>query len=161
MKTSVRSPRDFWAGVMFVGFGALFAGISFGYPLGTPARMGAGLFPFCLGLLLASLGIVIVLASLRMEGRKLGTIRWAPVLWVLAPIAFFGFMLKLTGVLVAGTALVVGSSLGSGEFKLKETLVLATVLVAFCAAVFVGALKLAIPLCPGLNFFAQFPLCNL
>jgi hypothetical protein len=38
--------------------------------------------------------------------------------------------------------------MGSEEFQVKRTLILALCLVTFCAFVFVGGLKLPIPLCP-------------
>ncbi len=80
---------------------------------------------------------------------------------MLGSVCVFGVMLKLTGVLFAGMAVVVGSSMGSGEFKLREVLWLAIGLTVFCAAVFVGGLKLPIPMCPGFEFFEQFSLCRI
>jgi putative tricarboxylic transport membrane protein len=85
---------------------------------------------------------------------------WIPLFWVLSSICLFGVLLKLTGVLAAGVGLVVGASLGSGEFRLKEVLILAIALTVFCAAVFVGGLKLPIPMCPGFEYFEQFSLCR-
>lgn len=161
MKHLIKNPRDFWAGVMFAGIGALFAGIAFTYKLGTAARMGPGFFPFYLGLLLVVLGGAVVYFSLREEGHKVDKFHWIPLFWVLGSICLFGVLLKVTGVLVAGLGVVIGSSLGSGEFKLKEILWLAIGLTVFCAAVFVGGLKLPIPMCPGYDYFEQFSLCRI
>jgi hypothetical protein len=162
MKHRIRNHHDFWTGVMFSGVGSLFAGIAYNYKLGTAARMGPGYFPFYLGLLLAGIGIAVILLSLRGTARaeKVDKFHWKPLFWVLGSICVFGVMLKLTGVLFAGVALVIGSSLGSGEFKLREVLWLAIGLSIFCAAVFVGGLKLPIPMCPGFEFFEQFALCR-
>lgn len=160
MKHLITNPRDFWAGVMFVGVGAMFAGIAYTYKLGTAARMGPGFFPFYLGLILLGIGVFILLASLKTKGEKIDKFHWIPIFWVLASICVFGVMLKLTGVLFAGVALVVGSSLGSGEFKTREVAWLAIGLSIFCAAAFVGGLKLPIPMCPGFEFFEQFSLCR-
>ncbi|MBK6982780.1 MAG: tripartite tricarboxylate transporter TctB family protein [Betaproteobacteria bacterium] len=161
MKLAIGNSRDFWSGVMFAAAGSLFTGIAVTYKLGTAARMGPGYFPFYLGLLLTVLGIAIAVVSLKGEGPSGDTFHWAPLFWVLASIALFGVMLKLTGVLFAGMALVIGSSLGSGEFKLREVLWLALGLTVFCAAVFVGGLKLPIPMCPGFEAFEQFRLCRI
>jgi hypothetical protein len=160
MKHLVTNPRDFWAGVMFTGVGALFAGIAFTYKLGTAARMGPGFFPFYLGLLLLGLGVFIIIVSFKTKGEEIDKFHWIPLFWVLASICVFGIMLKLTGVLFAGVALVVGSSLGSGEFKTREIVWLSIGLSVFCAATFVGGLKLPIPMCPGFEFFEQFSLCR-
>jgi len=50
--------------------------------------------------------------------------------------------------------------IGSGEFKAREIVFLAIGLTIFCAAVFVGGLKLPIPMCPGFEYFEQFALCR-
>jgi drug/metabolite transporter (DMT)-like permease len=163
MKHLVKTPRDFWSGVMFAVVGALFAGIAYNYKLGTAARMGPGFFPFFLGLILLGIGIAVIVFSLRgtTRGEAVDKFHWIPLFWVLGSICLFGVMLKLTGVLFAGVALVVGSSLGSGEFKAKEIAILAVGLSVFCAAVFVGGLKLPIPMCPGFEFFEQYALCRI
>ena len=115
-----------------------------------------------LGLVLMVIGVLVIAASLKGEAREKGVdkFHWGPLFWVLGSIVVFGLMLKLTGVLFAGVALVIGASLGSGEFRLKEIVLLALGLSVFCAAVFVGGLKLPIPMCPGFDFFEQFALCR-
>ncbi|MBL0143041.1 MAG: tripartite tricarboxylate transporter TctB family protein [Betaproteobacteria bacterium] len=161
MKHLIKRPRDFWSGVMFAGVGSLFAGIGYTYKLGTAARMGPGFFPFYLGLMLVFVGVLILLASLRgAEGHKVDKFHWGPLFWVLSSICVFGVLLKLTGALVGGVALVFGASLGSGEFKMREVVWLAIGLSIFCAVIFVGGLKLPIPMCPGFEFFEQFSLCR-
>jgi hypothetical protein len=162
MKHLVKSPRDFWSGVMFAGVGATFAGIAYNYKLGTAARMGPGFFPFFLGLILLGIGIAVIVVSLRgaSRGSAVDKFHWGPLFWVLGSICLFGVMLKLTGVLFAGVALVLGSSFGSGEFRMKEIVWLSIGLSVFCAAVFVGGLKLPIPMCPGFEYFEQFALCR-
>jgi drug/metabolite transporter (DMT)-like permease len=124
--------------------------------------MGPGFFPFALGVLLAALGAAILVSALRDKNKGPGVERfhWGPVFWVLMPIVVFGFLLKILGMLVMGLFVVVVSSLGSHEFKLRPVLFLAVGLVAFCAVVFVGGLKLPIPLCPALEIFDQIALCR-
>jgi membrane protease YdiL (CAAX protease family) len=162
MKHLIKNPRDFWAGVMFCSVGAVFAGVALTYKLGTAARMGPGFFPFFLGIILAILGVAIALSALKTKNKGPGVdkFHWGPILWVLGSICLFGVMLKVTGVLFAGIFLVIGASLGSEEFKLRDVLLLAVGLTVFCAAVFVGGLKLPIPMCPGFEFFEQFSLCR-
>lgn len=55
----VRNGKDFWAGLMFVGFGLGFMLVAFNYPMGSAVRMGPAYFPTALGGLLAVLGAVI------------------------------------------------------------------------------------------------------
>ena len=57
----IRSPKDFWAGLMFTGFGLGFMLVSFNYPMGSAVRMGPAYFPTVLGGMLAILGAVVFL----------------------------------------------------------------------------------------------------
>jgi len=52
----IRNGKDFWAGLMFFGFGICFMLIALNYPMGSAVRMGPAYFPTVLGGLLALLG---------------------------------------------------------------------------------------------------------
>ena len=64
----IKSPKDFWSGVMFIGSGLFFAlwAMEF-YQMGTAVRMGPAYFPTVLGFLLVVLGAIVLLQSLTME----------------------------------------------------------------------------------------------
>jgi hypothetical protein len=164
--------KDFWGGVLFAVIGLIFAviargvpGLSFlpGYSMGTPARMGPGFFPFYLGALLFLIGLGIAINGVRgkeAEGSTVDRFHWRPIFFVLFFVVMFGILLKVIGMLAAGLMLVIGASLGSHEFKLKPVLILGVVLVIFCAFVFVGGLKLPIPLCPDIESLQQIKICR-
>ncbi|MCJ7838198.1 MAG: hypothetical protein MUP61_03145 [Burkholderiales bacterium] len=59
----VKNGKDFWAGLMFAGFGLGFMLISFNYPMGSAVRMGPAYFPSVLGGLLAVLGGIVFLRA--------------------------------------------------------------------------------------------------
>src|SRR5690349_14041851 len=153
-------PKNFWGGVLFIALGLTFAiiargipGVSFlpGYSMGTPARMGPGFFPFYLGAILTILGAIIASTGFKVHEADPGIVErfhWKPIFWVLASIVAFGLLLKIIGMLAAGLLLVIGASIGSHDFKLKNVVILGICLVIFCALVFVVGLKLPIPLCP-------------
>ncbi len=155
--------KDFWGGTLFAVVGLLFAviarglpGLPFmpGYSMGTPARMGPGFFPFYLGAILFVLGAAIAVAGVRGKPGPEGEVEkfhWGPILYVLGSVVMFGLLLKPIGMLLAGLLLVIGASLGSHEFKLKPVVILGLILTTFCAFVFVGGLKLPIPLCPDIE----------
>lgn len=164
MKALIKNPRNFWAGVMFIVFGCLFAGVALtSYKMGTAARMGPGYFPFVLGSMLAILGFIIMLTSFsaRNKGPGVDKFYWRPVFWVLGSIVLFGLLLKIVGALLAGILVVVLSGFGSQEFKLRDMLILGVGLTAFCAAVFVWGLGLPIPLCPAVDALQQLKLCRI
>ncbi len=55
----IRNGRDFWAGLMFMGFGLWFMVVSQNYPMGSAVRMGPAYFPTVLGGMLAVLGAMV------------------------------------------------------------------------------------------------------
>jgi len=168
-------PKDFWGGVMFAVIGLLFAVIAYGvkiggtvlipgYAMGIPARMGPAFFPFWLGLILFTLGLIIAVGGFRHVGKEpehFPVFHWKPILYVLGAVVMFGIILKWVGMLLAGILLVLVASMGSSEFSLKRSVVLAIVLVIFCALVFVFGLKLPIPLCPDIESLqSSIPICR-
>jgi hypothetical protein len=159
----VGHPKDFWGGVMFIVIGALFAvvakGVKFGdsvliagYAMGTPARMGPAFFPFWLGMILIVFGLIIAVNGYRTKGgpdSAFPRFHWRAIAYVLGSVILFGVILKPVGMLLAGMALVIVSSVGNPDKSpMRTTLILAVGLVVFCALVFVWGLKLPIPLCP-------------
>jgi len=64
----IKSPKDFWSGLMFIGSGLFFMiWAMVHYQMGTAVRMGPAYFPTVLGGLLAVLGVIILAESLMME----------------------------------------------------------------------------------------------
>ena len=55
----IKNGKDFWAGLMFIGFGLSFMLVSLNYPMGSAVRMGPAYFPTVLGGLLAVLGAMV------------------------------------------------------------------------------------------------------
>jgi hypothetical protein len=65
----IKSPKDFWAGLMFVGFGLFFTVWAIAnYQMGTAVRMGPAYFPTVLGGLLAFLGVLVLIEAFALEG---------------------------------------------------------------------------------------------
>jgi hypothetical protein len=64
----IKSQKDFWSGLMFIGSGLFFAfwAMVF-YQMGTAVRMGPAYFPTMLGFLLVVLGAIVLLQSLTLE----------------------------------------------------------------------------------------------
>jgi hypothetical protein len=147
----IKSPKDFWAGVMFATFGAGMAAIAVtSYQMGSAVRMGPAYFPTLLGGLLALLGLVLVLRSLALKGEAVAQFHFRPLLLILAACVAFGYFLKPLGLLGALTLLVFISAFGGHEFKWKEVALLCAALFVFSVLVFVKGLTLPFPVCPAL-----------
>ncbi|MDA1116708.1 MAG: tripartite tricarboxylate transporter TctB family protein [Proteobacteria bacterium] len=145
----IKSPKDFWAGAMFIAFGAGMAAIAIkDYQMGNAVRMGPAYFPTVLGGLLAILGLVLLLRALALKGEKIGQFHFRPLLLILAACVAFGYLLKPLGLLGALLLLVFISAYGGHEFKWKEVLILYAGLFVFSVLVFVKGLTLPFPICP-------------
>lgn len=156
----IKSQRDFCSGVMFCAVGIGFAWGASNYNLGSGARMGPGYFPMVLGIVLAFLGALVTLQSLGKtktgDGEPVGSWAWRPLACVLGANVLFGVMLGgLPSIGLPSMGLVAGiygltlvSSLASQEFRLKEVLILATLLSVLSYAAFVWLLNLQFPVWP-------------
>lgn len=147
----IRDEKDFWSGVMFAAFGLFFVLYAQQYDMGTAARMGPAYFPTVLGGLLLLLGILITFKGMKAAGgedSKLGAFHFKPLLFVLGAVVAFGLLLRPLGLLVALAVLVVVSSLGSPEFKLRDALLLTVGLSILCVVVFINGLSMTIPVLP-------------
>jgi hypothetical protein len=145
----IRSPQDFWSGLLFGGLGlsaALYAATH--YNMGTAVRMGPAYFPTWVGGIVALLGAVLVVRSLRLDGPPKPPIHWRPTLFILGASIVFGYLLKPLGMVLATVLLVVGSAAGGHEFRWREVLLLAAGLAVFSVGVFVYGLGLPFPMWP-------------
>lgn len=156
---NIKSQKDFFSGLMFMGFGVAFAWGSSSYTIGSGARMGPGYFPLVLGVLLTLLGGAITFKALVVEtvdGNKIGRIAWKPLFFIIAANLVFGAMLGgLPSIHLPPMGLIVGiytltfiASLAGDEFRVKEVLVLATVLALLSYLAFILLLKLQFPVWP-------------
>jgi hypothetical protein len=147
---NIRNPKDFWSGVLFAAIGFAFAIIVkvYEYPMGTASRMGAGYFPFFLGNILGVMGLIIIGKAWVSDGGPVSKFAWRPLIWVLSAFIIFGLTAKWLGLIIAIVLLVMISSFGGHEFRLKEALISSAVLAVGCVAVFVYGLKLSFPIWP-------------
>ena len=145
----IKSPKDFWSGVMFIVSGLFFAvwAKEF-YQMGTAVRMGPAYFPFVLGGLLTALGLIVLLGSLATQGPPVPKFHFRPLVLITVAIVLYGYLMKPLGLVLATAALVYVSALGGHEFKWKEVTVLFVILIIFSVLVFVKGLTLPFPLWP-------------
>jgi hypothetical protein len=143
----IRSPRDFWAGAIYLALAIAAIWIGQDYQLGTSERMGPGYFPTLLGSILAIFGVVSMGRSFIRSGEAISAIAWRPLALVLGSTVLFGLLLPRAGVLIALPCLIVVSALASRNSRLDATSIAALVgLVAFCVVVFVKGLGVPMPL---------------
>lgn len=144
----VRAPKDFWAGLFFVFFGAFFAIYSLEYRVGNFHRLGPGMFPLLAGGTLAGLGIVLIFRSLIKDGEPIARFALRSSGISLFAVVLFGVLIKPAGLVIATFALVVLSGIAQPESRLLHILALGVGIAIFCALLFVGVIGLPIPVWP-------------
>jgi len=100
MAVRIKAPKDFWAGLMFIGFGAFFMIWALThYQMGTAVRMGPAYFPTMLGGLMLFLGVLVLIESFAMEGPPL-TLPFNIVHLIVAVLVYvaLGWIFKQAGI---------------------------------------------------------------
>ena len=146
---SIRNPKDFWSGTLFIALGVGAIVIGSRYALGTAARMGPGYFPRILGILLIALGSILALRATRIAGAPMPRVQLRPLVIVLGSVVLFGAIVRPVGVAVSTVILIVAASAASHEFRPREALIAGVLLAALAVGVFVVGLQLQLPIWPG------------
>jgi len=155
----IKSQKDFYSGLMFMGVGIAFAWGATTYSVGSGARMGPGYFPLVLGVLMAVLGGAITFKALVVEtesGDRIGPWAWKPLCYILAANFVFGVLLgglpglgiPPMGMVLAIVALTFIAALAGNEFRFREVLILSILLAVGSYLAFVVLLKLQFPVWP-------------
>jgi len=144
---TIRNPRDFWAGTIYLALAVAVLWIGRAYPLGSSARMGPGYFPIALGLLLAMFGAASVARSFVRAGEPITPFAWRPLLLVLGSVVAFGLLVHGLGALIALPILIVIAAMASRYSRPDATSVAALIgMTAFCVLVFIKGLGMPMPL---------------
>jgi hypothetical protein len=146
----IRSPSDFWCGILFIAVGIAFMVLAYGYRIGTPARMGPGFFPIVLGGILVALGLSLSIPALIRNGEPLPRLGLRPLLTVLVAIVVFALLLQPLGFVLSAAVLVLVGGFADPELRRVESVGLALLLTAFSVAIFVVLLGLPFNLWPNL-----------
>ena len=148
MDVKIHKAKDFYAGLLFIFFGAYVMVGSRGYPMGAASRMGPGYFPTVLGGILILLGLIFVGRALWLSRKAIEPWGLRPLILVLGSVVAFAFLINSCGLVVATLALVFISCLGGWEFRLREVAILYIILAALAVGVFVYGLKLPFKVWP-------------
>jgi hypothetical protein len=141
----VRSPQDLGAGAVFLLIGA--AGAWFGHDLafGTAARMGPGYFPVLLSWLIILIGVIVAMRGLTIEGPAIEPMHLRPILFVVAAVLMFGYLIDTIGLALTAIVLTIVAAYARRDASLGETLLLGAGLAIFAVLVFAYALSQPLP----------------
>jgi len=134
------------AGAFLIVVGLTATGIAVSqYPLGTFQRMGPGMFPAGLGVLLSFFGVILIIQGFTRQGMRPDIRIWSP-LFVLGSVAAFALIVVPFGLIPAIIAIVVLSSLAELKIKVTSVAWLCVALCILAPGVFKFGLGLQLPL---------------
>lgn len=148
----IRNHKDFWAGVLFMSFGAFFVVFSAQYKIGTAAKMEPGYFPTLVGAIVIILGLITTAGSMTSKSavEKVDRLNMGVLLLLMGSVVAFGLLINPLGLIASMFILIFMSSCASHEFTLKTALITSAALILLCLSLFVWLLKLQMPLWPSL-----------
>ena len=155
----IKSQKDFFAGLLYMGIGIAFAWGATNYNIGDGARMGPGYFPLLLGIVLAVIGAIVTIRAMVVEtadGEPIGQWAWKPLIFIILANFLFGILLggvpslgiPALGVMVGIIVLTLVAAYAGPEFKLKEVIILAIILAVGSYVVFIWGLNLQMQVWP-------------
>lgn len=147
-------------GILYFIVGTLFALGAQQYVIGTPSHMGAGFLPFYLGIILATLGVIIVAVSfLHKHKTTVQNFKLRPLIFIIGGNLIFGITLAglpliglpPLGLIIAIYSTILVVSFADGQFVLLDALKLSTILSACSYLLFVEVLRLPIQILPWIS----------
>jgi hypothetical protein len=141
--------QDFWAGLLFVAFGAVAIAIARGYKLGSAAHMGPGYTPIAVGVLLVLFGLALSARSLARGSSRVEPFAAFAAALVLIAILMFAFFVRSVGLAITAAILVILTRVAGRYWQWSETTLLAVGLAVLAALLFVKALGMSLPIWPG------------
>jgi putative tricarboxylic transport membrane protein len=145
---SIRSPRDFWGGLVLVAVAILAIWAARDLPGQRGFAFGPGTAPRLFAGLLVGLGTLVALVGLITDGPRIEKYKVRGPVLVIASILLFAAMIRPLGLVIASFVTFVISITGTKEMRILEGLLGAAVMTIFCVLLFVYLLKLPFQLWP-------------
>jgi Tripartite tricarboxylate transporter TctB family len=146
--SKLRGGQDVVAGILFalIGVGGLI--IARKYPMGTPIRLGTGVFPMLLCWGLIGSGALIAVKGLLADGPRLDGWAMRPLIYITLAIIAFSELIDRVGLLIAMIALMVLGGLGSRETKPREFAIFCVMMIVIAYGMFILGLEMPIRMFP-------------
>ncbi|MSO75522.1 MAG: tripartite tricarboxylate transporter TctB family protein [Alphaproteobacteria bacterium] len=145
---NLRGGQDVVSGLLFAAIGAGGLIIARNYPMGTPIRLGTGVFPVLLCWGLIGIGLLIAVKGLVVDGPRLDGWAMRPLIYISLAIIAFSELIDRTGLLIAMVALMVLGGLGSPETKPREFTIFSVMMIVIAYLMFILGLEMPIRMFP-------------
>jgi Tripartite tricarboxylate transporter TctB family len=138
----IANNADFWAGVMFIAFGAAAVYMSREYPMGSAMRMGPGYFPTYLGYLMMLFGLYIGGKGIFKGSDPIGPWAFRPIVVLSLGVVVFGLLIEVVGFIPSLVALIVITTFAGRDIRWLEMVIVTIGLVIGAVAVFIYGIGL-------------------
>ena len=144
----VKGTQDAVCGLLFALIGAAGLWIGRDYPLGTPLRLGTGVFPriLCWGLI--GIGGIVLARGLLTHGPGIGKMAWRPVLLICAAAVAFALLIEPAGLMVTMLVLMVLGALAGQGHSLKQFAIFSALMLLMGWVIFIWGLNMPIKVFP-------------
>ena len=157
MMSLIRSPKDFWSGVIYLAAALFGLIVGSDYSMGRAGQMGPGYFPIILSSLLLMFGALTLVRAFIVPGESVTKFALKPALLIIGSVVVFGLLVERAGFIVAMFVSILMSAGASSEFRFEWRAMLGLALfIAAGALLFVKALGVPMPLVG--NWFDFSPL---
>ena len=147
MMSFIRSPKDFWSGVIYVAAALFGLIVGSDYSMGRAGQMGPGYFPIILSSLLLMFGAVTLIRAFIVPGESVTQFAFKPALLIIGSVVVFGALVERAGFIIAMFVSILMSAYASSEFRLEWRALLGLCLfITAGALLFVKALGVPMPL---------------
>lgn len=142
MKVKLTDNKDFLAGLLMIVVGVIAFYMALDYPFGSALRMGPGYFPRVLAGIFIAFGLYVGLRGLRTGEKVDGIWGWKSLAYITVSLVVFGWLMERVGMVPSLVVMFFVAALAGHEFKLKEVIILTTVMILFAYGVFIYGLGL-------------------
>jgi|RhiMethySRZTD1v2_1073278.scaffolds.fasta_scaffold476857_2 putative tricarboxylic transport membrane protein len=147
-RMAVRAPQDFYGGAALVGLAIIAMLASNELPGQRGFAFGPGTAPRLFATLLATLGCIIALIGVFVQGPPLERYKVRGVIFITASILIFAATIRPLGLVIASFSCILACAAADPEVRWRETIAWAIVLTAFCSFLFPYGLNLPFQLWP-------------
>jgi hypothetical protein len=144
----VKGRQDVVCGLLFMLIGAAALWIGRSYPVGTPLRLGTGVFPriLCWGLM--GIGGTVLIRGLVTHGPGISRIAWRPVLLITVAACAFALLIEPAGLFVAMLVLMALGGLAGTGHRPKQFAFFTVAMLTLAWVIFIWGLAMPIKVFP-------------
>jgi len=146
--TRIKSGQDLATGLLFIFIGAVGLWIGRDYPVGSPVRLGTGVFPRILCWCLVGSGAIVMVKALLVNGPKLTPWAWRPVLMISLATVAFALLIDRAGLVVTMLVTMGLTALGTPETRWREFVAFAVIMLVIGVGLFVWGLGMPVRVLP-------------